>query len=213
MTFEYKREPLEEYEIEQMRKNCKSFEEELVVNVLLETGLRVSELSRLREENCSWQRSCITLIGKGNRRRVIPMSNTTRFYLSAIFKNEPKIPLASRTIQKYVQDVAERARIKKKVSPHVLRHTFAVCYLHRGGNLRALQGILGHSSITTTDIYLNYSGERVIQDFQKIWEPKETKNTISPQERVPESNTNKPQQIIQEMPKQDNTLLNYIENG
>ena len=217
MAFEYKREPLEEYEIEQMRKNCKSFEEELVVNVLLETGLRVSELSRLREDNCSWQRSCITLIGKGNRRRVIPMSNTTRFYLTAIFKNEPKIPLASRTIQKYVQDVAERARIKKKVSPHVLRHTFAVCYLHRGGNIRALQGILGHSSISTTDIYLNYSGERVIQDFQKIWEPKETKNTTNNQESSLESNTNKPQTTIQEdikeMPKQENTLLNYMENG
>lgn len=208
MVFEYKREPLEEYEIEQMRKNCKSFDEEMVVNVLLETGLRVSELSRLREDNCSWQRSCITLIGKGNKRRVIPMSNTTRFYLSAIFKDQPKIHLASRTIQKYVQVVAERARIKKKVSPHVLRHTFAVCYLHRGGNLRALQSILGHSSITTTDIYLNYSGERVIQDFQKIWEPnKPLKESTS------ESNQNKPQTNIQETPKQENTLLEYIENG
>ena len=48
MPFEYKREPLEEYEMEQLRKNCKSFDEELVVNVLLETGLRVSELARLR---------------------------------------------------------------------------------------------------------------------------------------------------------------------
>ena len=58
----------------------------------------------------------------------------------------------------------------KKVSPHVLRHTFAVCYLHKGGNLRALQGILGHSHIQTTDVYLNYSGIRVIEDFQKVWE-------------------------------------------
>jgi len=214
MTFEYKREPLEEYEIEQMRKNCKSFDEELVVNVLLETGLRVSELARLREENCSWQRSCITLIGKGNKRRIIPMSSTTRFYLSAIFKDEPKMYLAPRTIQKYVQLVAERARIKKKVSPHVLRHTFAVCYLHRGGNLRALQGILGHSSITTTDIYLNYSGERVIQDFQKIWEkPSESQITTTSKESTLESSQNKPQQILQEMPKQENTLLNYLENG
>ena len=217
MTFDYKREPLEEYEIEQMRKNCKSFDEELVVNVLLETGLRVSELSRLREDNCSWQRSCITLIGKGNKRRVIPMSNTTRFYLSAIFKDQPKIHLASRTIQKYVQVVAERSRIKKKVSPHVLRHTFAVCYLHRGGNLRALQSILGHSSITTTDIYLNYSGERVIQDFQRTWE-----QTTPIKESTPESSTNTPQANIQRPDmvqsklvvevKQETTLLNFIEH-
>ena len=75
-----------------------------------------------------------------------------------------------RTIQKYVKVVAEKARIKKPISPHVLRHTFAVTYLHKGGNLRALQGILGHSSITTTDIYLNYSGKRVIDDFQRVWD-------------------------------------------
>lgn len=215
MPFEYKREPLEEYEMEQLRKNCKNFDEELVVNVLLETGLRVSELSRLREDNCSWQRSCITLIGKGNKRRVIPMSNTTRFYLSAIFKDQPKIHLASRTIQKYVQNVAERARIKKKVSPHVLRHTFAVCYLHRGGNLRALQSILGHSSITTTDVYLNYSGERVIQDFQRTWE-----HTTNTTENRLESPTIKPQANTQEIVeskllevKPETTLLRFIDHG
>ena len=50
-----------------------------------------------------------------------------------------------------------------------MRHTFAVTYLHKGGNLRALQGILGHSSIMTTDVYLNYSGKRVIDDFVKVW--------------------------------------------
>jgi integrase/recombinase XerD len=196
--------------MEQMRKNCKSFDEELVVNVLLETGLRVSELAKLREDNCSWQRSCITLIGKGNKRRVIPMSNTTRFYLSAIFKDQPKIHLASRTIQKYVQQVAERARIKKKVSPHVLRHTFAVCYLHRGGNLRALQSILGHSSITTTDVYLNYSGERVIQDFQRTWENKEP--TINLHESRLESNGIKPQANTQDISKPENTLLGYMQH-
>ena len=207
MPFEYKREPLEEYEMEQLRKNCKSFDEELVVNVLLETGLRVSELARLREDNCSWQRSCITLIGKGNKRRVIPMSNTTRFYLTAIFKDQPKIHLASRTIQKYVQNVAERARIKKKVSPHVLRHTFAVCYLHRGGNLRALQSILGHSSISTTDVYLNYSGERVIQDFQRTWE-----HTINSTESRLESPTIKPQANTQEIPKPEIQRVDAVES-
>lgn len=172
---EYKREPLEEDEVEALRKNCKSFEEELVVNVLLDSGMRVSELANLREDNISWQRNCITLWGKGNKRRVIPMSSLVRFYLTQVFKDKPKIPLAMRTIQKYVKVVAERARIKKIVSPHVLRHTFAVTYLHRGGNIRALQAILGHSHIMTTDIYLNYSGQRVIEDFEKVWDNHEEK--------------------------------------
>jgi integrase/recombinase XerD len=103
------------------------------------------------------------------------MSNEVRFYLTKCFSNDIKIPLAMRTIQKYVKEVAERARIHKIVSPHVLRHTFAVTYLHRGGNLRALQAILGHSSITTTDIYLNYSGARVIEDFERTWYNKSEK--------------------------------------
>ncbi|MFW5852998.1 MAG: tyrosine-type recombinase/integrase, partial [Nanoarchaeota archaeon] len=86
------------------------------------------------------------------------------------FSRNVTIPLAVRTIQKYVKKVAERSKIMKIVSPHVLRHTFAVTYLHKGGNLRALQAILGHSSITTTDIYLNYSGKRVIDDFARVWD-------------------------------------------
>ena len=166
----YKREPLEEPEIQDMKRACKTFEEALIVNVLLETGMRVSELSNLKREQISWQRDCITTIGKGGKRRVIPMSSTTRFYLSEYFKEHTKIKYGSRWIQKIVRNVAEKANMMKKVSPHVLRHTFAVCYLHKGGNVRALQGILGHSHIQTTDMYLNYSGARVLDDFKRVWE-------------------------------------------
>ncbi len=176
MALTYKREPLEEEEILALRKACQTFEEELIINVLLETGMRVSELTNLVEEQISWQRSCITTIGKGGKRRVIPMSSTTRFYLSNYFKNNSKFRLTPRSVQLKVKAVAERARIHKPVSPHVLRHTFAVTYLHRRGNIRALQEILGHSSISTTDIYLNYSGARVIEDFQRVWETNAPKN-------------------------------------
>ena len=167
---DYKREPLEEDEILALRKACSTFEEELKINVLLETGMRVSEFSKLQEEEISWQRGCITTIGKGNKRRVIPLSKTARFYLAEFFKENHKVNISPRLIQIRVKNVADKARIRKTVSPHVLRHTFAVCYLHRGGNVRALQGILGHSSLITTDIYLNYSGQRVIDDFSRIWD-------------------------------------------
>jgi len=170
LVFEYKREPLEDDEILALRKACSNFEEELIVNVLLETGMRVSEFAKLTEDEISWQRGCITTIGKGNKRRVIPLSKTARFYLTNYFKEKPKIDMSPRLIQMRLKRVADKARIRKTVTPHVLRHTFAVCYLHRGGNIRALQGILGHSSLITTDIYLNYSGQRVIEDFSKIWE-------------------------------------------
>jgi len=166
----YKREPLEDTEIDALRQACKDFDEQMVINVLLETGMRVSELRKLEKDQISWQRDCITTIGKGDKRRVIPMSSRTRFYLSEFFKDHHKMYIGDRWIQKIVKRVAERAGLMKKISPHVLRHTFAVCYLHRGGNVRALQGILGHSHIQTTDMYLNYSGVRVIDDFKRIWE-------------------------------------------
>lgn len=169
----YKREPLEDDEIEAMKKACTTFDEEMCLNILLETGMRVSELANLREDQISWQRSCITTVGKGGKRRVIPLSSRARFYLTECFSaGTQRFPLASRTIQKYIKTIADRARIHKKVSPHVLRHTFAVSYLHKGGNIRALQDILGHSSLITTDMYLNYSGQRVIEDFNRIWEVK-----------------------------------------
>lgn len=167
---DYKREPLEDVEIDVLKQACGSFEESLIINVLLETGMRVSELAKLRKEQISWQRDCITTVGKGGKRRVIPMSKKTRFYLSEYFVNKEKIEWGSRWIQKIVKRIAEKAQILKKVSPHVLRHTFAVCYLHKGGNVRALQEILGHSHIQTTDVYLNYSGVRVIDDFKRVWE-------------------------------------------
>ena len=177
MVFEYKREPLEEDEILALRKACRNFEEELIINVLLETGMRVAEFSKLTEEEVSWQRGCITTIGKGNKRRVIPLSKTARFYLTEFFKDHRKIDISPRLIQIKVKSVADKARIHKPVSPHVLRHTFAVCYLHRGGNVRALQGILGHTSLTTTDVYLNYSGQRVIDDFSRIWDKEPIEDT------------------------------------
>ena len=166
---QYKREPLEEPEIQDLKRACDNFEESLIINVLLETGMRVSELANLKKEQISWQRDCITTIGKGGKRRVIPMSKTTQFYLTEYFKDHQKIEYGSRWLQKIVTRTAEKAKIMKKVSPHVLRHTFAVCYLHKGGNIRALQEILGHSHIQTTDVYLNYSGIRVLEDFKKIW--------------------------------------------
>lgn len=169
MAFTYKREPLEDDEVKLLRSKCKNFCEELIINVLLETGMRISELTNLSVDNVSWQRDCIIVWGKGNRRRVVPMSPVARKYLNTYFRKRDKIKMTPRWAQEIVKRVAERAGIRKKVTPHVLRHTFAVTYLHLGGNLRALQGILGHSHIQTTDMYLNYSGTRVIEDFKRVW--------------------------------------------
>jgi len=113
----YKREPLEENEIEALRKACTSFEEELIINVLLETGMRVSEFAKLCKDEISWQRDCITTIGKGGKRRVIPMSNKTRFYLAEFFQNKPKIKYCSRWIQVIVKKSCRKSRHNEKSKP------------------------------------------------------------------------------------------------
>jgi len=76
----YKREPLEEDEIVTLRSACKTQQEEVIINVLLDTGFRVSEFASLTRENIAWQRGCINIVGKGGKRRVVPMSNLVRFY-------------------------------------------------------------------------------------------------------------------------------------
>lgn len=172
MSFEYHREPLEENEIVALKKSCKSFEEAVIINVFLETGLRVGELAYLREEDIDWKRNCLKIASKGSKKRIIPLSNEARSYFTKYFSNKQRLEMSSRTIQRIVEEVAKKARIQKPVSPHVLRHTFAVTYLHKGGNSRALQEMLGHKSIRTTDIYLNYSDNRVFEDFEKTWNNK-----------------------------------------
>lgn len=177
MSFEYHREPLEDNEIAALKKSCKTFEEALLINVFLDTGIRVGELAYLKDEDIDWKRNCLKVSSKGSKKRTIPMSNEVRFFLTKHFSNKQNLQLSCRTIQRIVQGVAKRARIQKPISPHVLRHTFAVSYLHKGGNSRALQELLGHRSIKTTDIYLNYSDNRVQEDFERIWYNKREKYT------------------------------------
>ena len=77
--------------------------------------------------------------------------------------------MAGRTLHRVLARVANRARISRPVSPHVLRHTFAVTVVQKGISLPALQRLLGHDHLTTTEIYLNLSPEHVIEEFVTKW--------------------------------------------
>ncbi len=77
--------------------------------------------------------------------------------------------MTPRTIQRMLKRVANKAHITRTVSPHVLRHTFAVAAVQKGISLPALQRLLGHDRLTTTEIYLNLSPEDVIREFKEKW--------------------------------------------
>ena len=97
--------------------------------------------------------------GKKAKRRIIPMTEKVRRLLEYHFAENNSIAVIKRTIGRIVKRVADKAGISKPVSPHVLRHTFSVNCIKKGISTRALQTLLGHDRLTTTELYLNLSPE------------------------------------------------------
>ena len=160
MRYQYKREPLTGDEATRLANACNPHEEKLVVWVLLDTGLRVSELANLKRANLDWQTHRLMIYGKGgpfgtkSKRRVIPLAARIQPLIEGYFALHETSRFSVRTIQRMLKRVANRARISRTVSPHVLRHTFAVTAIQKGISLPALQRLLGHDTLQTTEIYL-----------------------------------------------------------
>ena len=175
MVYQYKREPLNDDEVDRLTNACDAFREKLVVWTLLDTGLRLSELAKLTKDNVQWQERRLVIYGKGgpygkkSKRRVIPMTPRVRTLIGHQFAYRNEMGMSGRTIERIVKEVAERATITKPVSPHVLRHTFAVNCVKKGISTRALQSLLGHDSLLTTQLYLNLSPEDAIREFRDKW--------------------------------------------
>jgi len=162
---EFRREPLTVEEAERLMKACETGYERLIIWTLLDTGLRVSELVSLRRDSVEWQAHRIHIVGKGGRKRVVPLTDRVRALLESYFALNDRIRMSARGVQFLVRRVAERAGITKPVTPHVLRHTFAVRSLQRGVSLPSLQKVLGHRNLTTTAIYLNLSPEEAVREY------------------------------------------------
>ncbi len=175
MPYQYKREPLTQDEATRLANACDTHEEKLVVWTLLDTGLRLSELAKLKKNNIDWQQHRLMVYGKGgpygkkSKRRVIPLPPRVQPLIEGHFSLHDSIGLKQRAIQYLVKRVANRAHISRPASPHVLRHTFSVTCIQKGISTRALQELLGHDHLSTTEIYLNVSPEEVIREFQSKW--------------------------------------------
>jgi len=147
----------------------------LVVWTLLDTGLRVSELTGLTRQHVDWQQHRVIIYGRGgpygarSKRRVVPLSARARALLEPHFALHEHFGMCARTVQRLLKRVANRAAIARPVSPHILRHTFAVSAVQKGISLPALQRLLGHEYLGTTQIYLNLSPEDVIGEFHRKW--------------------------------------------
>src|SRR5215471_1855310 len=175
MPYQYKREPLTPDEANRLASACETHQERLIVWTLLDTGLRVSELAGLTREHIDWQNHRLMIYGKGgiygtkSKRRIIPLTDRIRPLIDGHFAIHDTIGMTPRTIQRILKRLANKARINRPVTPHVLRHTFAVAAVQKGISLPALQRLLGHDRLTTTEIYLNLSPEDVIREFKEKW--------------------------------------------
>jgi len=165
-----------------------------ILEMLFSTGLRVSELCSLNIEDINLDRDEFTVRGKGGKSRIVFISNQARYWLNeylkkrsdifpAMFirhdraqngdngKDPDKVRLTPRSIQRMVEKCAKCAGITKKVTPHTLRHSFATDLLMNGADLRSVQSMLGHSSITTTQIYTHITNKQ-LRDVHKAFHSK-----------------------------------------
>jgi len=175
MPYQYVREPLRAEEVDRLCQTCETTQEKLIIWVLLDTGLRVSELCSLTPQNILWQQKTIRISGKGgpygkkSKKRVVPMSKRVQTLLEHYFAINNKWPVGLRQVQKIVKHVANKAQLTQHVTPHVLRHTFATLALQKGISLAAVQKILGHDRLTTTAIYLNFTDAHVVEEYTSKW--------------------------------------------
>lgn len=163
-----------------------------IIETLYSCGLRVSELVNLRFEDLHFDKGFIRIIGKGNKERLVPVSpsveqeitsyrNNSRAKLNILPKHEKIVFLNRRGAQltrvmifTMIKQTAIAAGINKPVSPHTFRHSFATHLLEGGANLRAIQEMLGHESITTTEIYTHLD-ERFLRDAIISFHPRNKK--------------------------------------
>ena len=142
-----------------------------ILETLYSCGLRVTELVNLKISDLFFEEGFIRVLGKGNKERFVPINNyTTKIlnlymdqvrskmtiqsgYEDFIFLNRRGKPLSRNMIIIIIKDLVEKTGIRKKISPHTFRHSFATHLLQNGADLRAIQLMLGHESITTTEIY------------------------------------------------------------
>lgn len=153
-----------------------------ILETLYSCGLRVSELTNLKISKLYFDDGYVIVDGKGSKQRLVPISNRAiqeiKYYLmdrgmsiikkgseDTLFLNHRGTGLSRVMIFNIVKKYAEEAEISKNVSPHTFRHSFATHLLEGGANLRAIQGMLGHESITTTEIYTHLDKSLIRQEI------------------------------------------------
>lgn len=167
-----------------------------ILEVLFSTGLRVSELAFLNRDQINLSRGEFGIVGKGGKERVVFLSDEAKQWLATFLKTRndrfdplfiryqgrvdpseggEKMRLTPRSIERIVAKYVKKAGLSVKATPHTLRHSFATDLLVNGADIRSVQEMLGHSNISTTQIYTHVTN-RQLKDVHKAFHSKNTKS-------------------------------------
>lgn len=186
---------LTQEEVERILNNVKietpsGYRNRAILELLWATGMRVSELSGLDFGNLNLANNEITVFGKGSKERIILVTNRAKSYVeryidtarplipkgyrleeptekSPVFINNTGYRLQTKTIRNVINEIVEKIELPKKVTPHVFRHSFATHLIENGADLRVVQELLGHASISNTQIYTHVSTGRLKEVYNE----------------------------------------------
>lgn len=166
-------------------KNDFDYRNKAMLELMYSSGLRVSELINLMVNDIDLNNSLVRIFGKGSKERIIPLNdyatealrNYILYYRKNFFKNGENNYLflnnhgkkmTRQGFFKILQKIAKEKNIKSELSPHTLRHSFASHLLKHGADLRSIQELLGHSDISTTQIYTHITSERLQKNYEQF---------------------------------------------
>ena len=162
-----------------------------ILELLWASGMRVSELSNLNFENLNLDENEITVFGKGAKERIVLISQRAKKFLNSyienvrplvakgvaispvtqdsyVFINKTGYKLQTQSVRLAINDVVDKIELPKNVTPHMFRHSFATRLLEKGADLRVVQELLGHSSVSTTQLYTHVSKKRLKDVYFQI---------------------------------------------
>lgn len=159
-----------------------------MLELMYATGIRISETIDLSMHDVYWDDKLVRVMGKGGKQRVVPIAQVSMNYLKEYFDSARSLlrkdkntdilflnkfgnKLSRMGVWKVIDKITKEAGISKHVSPHTFRHSFATHLLEAGANLRVVQMLLGHSSINTTQIYINIDNTFIMQEH-RLYHPR-----------------------------------------
>ena len=163
--------------------NKYDYRNKAMLELMYSTGIRISELINIKIHDLNINNCTLKIMGKGNKERIIPVGDYALKYLTIYIENYRKEFIKKNTdylflsthgtlmtrqaFFKIVKRIAKEKNIKTEFSPHTLRHSFATHMLENGADLRSIQELLGHSSLSTTQIYTNVSNKFIKENYKK----------------------------------------------